>query len=179
MKMLWCDFETTGLDAHKDAILETVFAEADFFNPFEVKVIHQSVLWFHPGCVEDLDPHIIEMHTKNGLLKECGHETKSLDAFEVEDALLPQFPEGEEYVLAGSSIGFDWEFIKAHMPRLAKRLSHRKGDVRKYDVSVLKLEAQSQGMPPIPKALAHRALDDIYESIRHAKECREWLAKKK
>jgi oligoribonuclease (3'-5' exoribonuclease) len=32
-------------------------------------------------------------------------------------------------------------------------------------------------MPKFPKAEAHRAMDDIMESIAHAKECREWQRK--
>ena len=57
------------------------------------------------------------------------------------------------------------------MPTLDKRLSYRH-----YDVSAVKLFCQSLGMPKLPKAEAHRAKDDILESIAHAKKCADWLA---
>jgi oligoribonuclease len=173
-KLVWLDLETTGLDPNKCPILEVVAAEADLLDPFNIKVIHQSVLWFHPGCVKDQDPYVVDMHTKNGLWKECADEGKAMDAFEVQDALLAVIPwvedKDERPILAGSSIHFDHDFIKVWMPKLAKRFSHRH-----YDVSALKLECQSQGMPKFKKAEAHRALADIHESIAHAKACREWL----
>ena len=34
MKLLWLDFETTGLDPERDAILEIGIVEADFLDPF-------------------------------------------------------------------------------------------------------------------------------------------------
>ncbi len=73
-------------------------------------------------------------------------------------------------MLAGSSIHFDHAFLAVHMPRFAARLSHRH-----YDVSAIKLFCQSLGADKFPKAEAHRAKDDIAESIAHAKACAEWL----
>ena len=171
----WVDYETTGLDANKHDLLEVAVAIADSEDPFNATLVHQAVFWFHPDLVKGLDPDVREMHTKNGLLKECAREG-ALDPFESEDALLKLIPEASDKpILAGSSVHFDWEFMKARMPRLAKRMSHRTGDVRRYDVSVLKLECKMQGMPDLEKAGAHRAKDDVFESIAHAKVCREWM----
>lgn len=173
-KLYWLDLETTGLDPNKDVILEVAVAVADLLDPFNATTIHQSVLWFHPGLVIAQDKFIIDMHTKNGLFKECANEDKGLDAWEVEEQLLKLIPEAadkdEMPILAGSSVHFDNGFLKAWMPKLAKRFSHRH-----YDVSALKLTCQSQGMPQLPKAEAHRALADIHESIAHAKLCMKWL----
>jgi oligoribonuclease (3'-5' exoribonuclease) len=73
--------------------------------------------------------------------------------------------------LAGSSVHFDHGFIKHWWPQLASRFSHRH-----YDVSAVKLFCESLGMPRLPKAEAHRAREDILESIAHARECVRWLA---
>jgi oligoribonuclease len=172
-KLIWLDLETTGLDPGKCVMLECAAMEADLSDPFNAKLIHQSVLWFHPDVVKTQDKFIIDMHTKNGLWKDCANEELALDAFEVQDELLKFIPtiedKDERPILAGSSIHFDHSFIKVWMPKLDKRLSHRH-----YDVSALKLECQSMGMPKFPKGEAHRAHADILESIAHAKACREW-----
>jgi len=173
-KLRWLDIETTGLNPDKDAILEIVVGEADFLDPFNVKIIHRSVMWCHPEITGDFDPYVVAMHTKNGLFKECGNDEKALDLFEAEAQLLELIPQATEKedldLLAGSSIHFDHEFIKVHMPKLNKRFSHRH-----YDVSAIKLFCESRGMTPLQKAEAHRAEDDILESIAHAKACEEWL----
>lgn len=72
--------------------------------------------------------------------------------------------------LAGSSVHFDLGFLRVHMPKLAKNLSHRC-----YDVSAVKLFCRSLGMPKPPPEEAHRALPDCEESLRHARLCADWL----
>lgn len=74
--------------------------------------------------------------------------------------------------LAGASVHFDLGFLRVHMPRLARELSHRV-----YDVSAVALFCRSLGMPKLPKAEAHRAMPDVLESIEHAKMCAAWLGK--
>ena len=174
--LCWLDLETTGLNAYKDGILEVVAGKAKLSDPFNVEIVTRGVVWFHPDLVKSLDPYVQEMHTKNGLFKECATDEKALDLFEIENSLLEQFPvkENEKIILAGSSIHFDHDFIKIWMKKFEKRLLHRH-----YDVSALKLECQSLGMPKFAKGEAHRAEADIFESIAHAKACREWLQGKK
>lgn len=174
MMLVWIDLETTGLDNKKDNILEIAVSIADLRDPFNVKEAYHGV-FFMPDDVHDtLDPFIIDMHTKNGLLVECAKSR--LLSKDAEAALLKLIPEIEDKddrpTLAGSSVHFDHAFIKNEMPKLSKRLSHRH-----YDVSALKLFCQSLGMPKFKKAQAHRAKDDILESIAHGKECTEWLRK--
>jgi oligoribonuclease len=174
-KLLWLDCETTGLDSVADDLLEVAWAFADFDDPFDVGSVESSVVRYpdsrYPN-ISHLSPFILEMHTKNGLLAECRH--RLIGVADLEEALLSTVPEvadkEDRTVLAGSTISFDHAFLKAKMPRLAARLSHRH-----YDVSAVKLFCQSLGMPKIPKAEAHRAKEDILESIAHARWCAEWL----
>ena len=172
MKLYWLDIETTGLDPNKCTILEVAVAEADLRDPFSFKHIYNSPIKFESFLSPNLDPYILKMHTTNGLLDECGHATKTLS--EVENDLLELIPhvenKAERPILAGSSIHFDHSFIRVHMFRLAERLSHRH-----YDVSAIKLFCQSMGMETPPKAEAHRAKDDIEESIAHCLGCYKWL----
>lgn len=174
MLLAWLDLETTGLDEMKNSILEVAVCTAELEDPFNILSRYQRVLHYPVSNVCHLDPFIIAMHTKNGLFKECAES--NVNVASVEHELLKIIPDvvdkNERTVLAGSSVHFDHKFIAAAMPTLNQRLSHRH-----YDVSALKLECQSQGMPKFRKAEAHRALDDIMESIAHAKECREWQKK--
>ncbi len=74
-------------------------------------------------------------------------------------------------MLAGSSVHFDRMFLQHYHPQVIERFSHRL-----YDVSAVKLFCRSLGMPPFPEiSAAHRAKDDIDESILHAKACTIWL----
>lgn len=174
MKLYWIDLETTGTDSHKDSILEIVVKEAEFKDPFNAKLVHHAVFWFHPDMVKNQSPFIIDMHTKNGLFKECADEERARDVFESEDELLKIVKVVEDKddraTLAGSSISLDHAFLKAWMPRLSKRLSHRH-----YDVRSVALYCQSMGMPAVPKAEAHRAMADIDESIALGRHCTTWL----
>jgi oligoribonuclease (3'-5' exoribonuclease) len=121
-----------------------------------------------------IDPFVLNMHTQNGLWKECAKSATTVA--EIEEHLLTVVPEEKDSenkpTLAGSSIHFDHTFLRVHMPRLAKRFSHRH-----YDVSAVKLFCRSLGMSKPPVAEAHRAKADILESIEHAKACVKWLDK--
>jgi oligoribonuclease len=172
MKLYWLDLETTGLDPSVGLLLELAIAEADLERPFDIGPIYNAVFRFtdrHALSVSN--PYVFDMHVKNGLLDECAKSlTTVLDA---EDHLLNFVPEvsgDDKPTLAGSTVHFDHGFLRAHMPRLAARFSHRH-----YDVSAVKLFCRSLGMEKVPKAEAHRAADDIRESIEHAKLCVRWL----
>jgi oligoribonuclease len=169
MMLYWLDLETTGLSSVDDVILEVAIASADMKSPF---LIDEVESWVLPLDGRDLSAFIANMHTKNGLLAECAKSATTLAA--VEEHLLSIVPDIDSYedkpTLAGSSIHFDHAFLKAHMPRLAARFSHRY-----YDVSAVKLFCRSLGMERFPKAEAHRAADDIRESVDHAYRCYEWL----
>ena len=177
MRLYWLDLETTGLDPNADNILEIAVAVSVLERPFEATDA-MSVVLRYPSAngskgVPSLHPVVEEMHTKNGLLAECRRSL--LGIADVEESLLSIVPETTDRedmpTLAGSSVHFDHAFLRAKMPRLAARFSHRH-----YDVSAVKLFCQSLGMGKLPKAEAHRAAADIRESIAHAEQCAEWLA---
>lgn len=172
MKLYWLDLETTGLDPLKTDVLEVSVAVADLHKPFDITKIYSAVVKLYRP-VESLDPFIIDMHTKNGLLVECQRpDAKPIEQVDRELAELIEWVEDkdERATLAGSSIHFDHSYLKVHLPLTNKKLSHRH-----YDVSALKLYCQSLGMPRFKKAEAHRAWDDIVESVTHARECTTWL----
>lgn len=172
--LFWLDIETTGLDPTKHDVLEIAVSRAPFLDPFKAVEVYHAVLLFQNPIRDSIDPFVREMHTKNGLWAECA--ASSLLPGDVEDELLnfvPMIADKEERpILAGSTIHFDKSFLVASMPTLAARFSHRL-----YDASAIKLFCQSLGMPKPAKAEAHRARDDVRESIAHARTCAEWLGR--
>lgn len=165
MKLIWLDLETTGLDPETEVILEVAAFEAELTKPFDARKIYDTVLEFPATKATSLTPFILKMHTD--LLEACAVSLVSVKSAELD--LMHRLPE-REYTLAGSSVHFDHGFIRQHMPNLNKRFSYRH-----YDVSAVKLFAQSLGMKPFPKAGAHRAAADCLESIAHAKAVAEWF----
>ena len=197
MQLIWIDLETSGLSSREDIILEVAVLFASLEDPFPLSAPSAGSRWaerLNPfrwtlnvdsdtlrHLSQTMHPKVIEMHTKSGLLDECAVSQWSLR--DVEMQLLDCIPEAEpsddphdpnknKPVLAGDSVHFDLGFIRAHMPTLAKRLSHRV-----YDVSAIKLFCRSLGMPKIERTIdpVHRAAVDVVRSIEHAKHCAEWL----
>lgn len=172
MNLFWLDIETTGLDPRSHIVLEVAFGVADFKRPYELIDTYQGVVTFNGT---DLDPFILDMHTRNGLLEECRNSPNAVGYADIEHEINRRIPTGlardEMPILAGSSIHFDRSFLQMIMPDVMKRFSHRH-----YDVSSIKLFCESMGMPKLPRAQAHRAMADVLESIEHAKQCAEWVS---
>jgi len=170
MKLLWLDLETTGLNPDEDEILEIAVYEADHMAPFAIRPLYHAVLNIDANRL--LSDFIRDMHTRNSLLSECYESGESIPS--VHAALLDLVPVETDRssmpVLAGSSVHFDLGFLRSHMHELSTRFSHRL-----YDVSAVKLFCQSIGMPPLPKAEAHRAREDVLESVDHAERCAAWV----
>lgn len=82
MKLFWTDLESTGLIVDKCVILEVAIAEADFNDPFNYRHLFQGVVHLSSADAKKLDPFIIDMHTKNGLLADCATSATTLQQLE-------------------------------------------------------------------------------------------------
>ncbi len=163
--LVWLDLEMTGLDPDRHVIVEIATIVTD--DQLEVVaegpdlVVHQP-----PEALVDLEPVVMDMHTSSHLFEAIAASTISLE--EAGQATLAfireHVPERRTVPLCGNSIGTDRRFLAVHLPEIEEHLHYRS-----VDVSTLKeltrrwypgaLEAAPR------KATAHRALDDIRESI--------------
>ena len=161
--LIWIDLEMTGLDPEGDRIIEmaTIVTDAqlDIIAEGPTLVVHQP-----EGVLGAMDEWNTLHHGRSGLvdrvrqspLDEAGAEGETL-------AFLGQHvPEGAS-PMCGNSICQDRRFLARWMPRLEAYFHYRN-----LDVSTLK-ELCQRWSPLVAKGVvksgAHRALDDIRESI--------------
>lgn len=158
--LLWIDLEMTGLDEHTDSILEAAAVITDIdLNPLEE--LHRIV--FQPKEVLDnMNDWCKKTHGESGLTAAVPTGTPLVQVEQELLALMDRhFGATDRIVLAGNSIGNDRRFIDRYMPQIAKRLHYRV-----IDVSSFKEVFRERYHLNVNKGNAHRAVDDIHESIK-------------
>ncbi|MEJ7800226.1 MAG: oligoribonuclease [Ilumatobacter sp.] len=163
--LVWMDLEMTGLDHTKDVIVEiaTLVTDDDLNIVAEGPdlVVHQP-----DEMLAAMDPFVVDMHTKSGLLDLIKASTITLDEAGVETLafIRDHAPVARTVPLCGNSIGTDRRFLAAYLPEIEEHLHYRSVDVsslkelvRRWHPDVLTQRGWKQG--------SHRALDDIRESV--------------
>jgi oligoribonuclease len=170
--LVWMDLEMTGLDADRHVIVEVVTDdELAIVAEGPDLVVHQP-----EAALGAMDDVVREMHTKSGLLEAISASTVSLeDAGAQTLAFIKEHvPDPRTVPLCGNSIGTDRRFLVKHLPEIEEHLHYRC-----VDVSTIKELARRWypgALSQLPrKATAHRALDDIRESIDELRFYRERL----
>jgi oligoribonuclease len=173
-RLAWLDLEMTGLDVSRHVIVELAILVTDaslepLDDGFDV-IIHQP-----PEALAQMDDFVREMHTRSGLLP-------AIEASEV--TLEHAGAQAMEYLrahvgpgvapLCGNSIGVDRRFLHSQLSELDEYLHYRS-----IDVSSLK-ELCRRWYPDVYKRRpgkreAHRALDDVLESISELRFYRETI----
>ena len=165
-RLVWIDLEMTGLDPERHVIVEVAAIVTDA----ELTILDEGLDLVVHATEEQLgqmDDFVTEMHANSGLDKEIRESTVTIE--EAEEAVLrlvekhcdPNHPAP----LAGNSIATDRTFIRAYMPRLDKALHYRMIDVSTIKELARRWHPRAYYNQP-DKGMAHRALQDIIESIR-------------
>jgi oligoribonuclease len=161
-KLLWIDLEMTGLDVSKERIIEVAAVITDL--DFEELGRFESVVYQDSAFINNMDEWNTRQHRSSGLVDKIP-QAPTQEEVEIKLCqLVQQHFTKEPAVLAGNSIGQDRKFIDAYMPSLASLLHYRM-----LDVTAWKLIMEHKFQVTYEKKDAHRALDDIQESIAELK----------
>jgi oligoribonuclease len=173
--LVWMDLEMTGLDPDRHVIVEIATLitddELEIVGEGPDLVVHQPA-----EAMAAMDDFVRNMHTSSGLLEAIEASTISLeDAGAQTLAFIKEhIPDPRSVPLCGNSIGTDRRFLAKHLPGIEDHLHYRS-----VDVSTIKELARRWypgALSALPrKATAHRALDDIRESIDELRFYRERL----
>lgn len=163
----------TGLDPARDVIVEIATIITD--DDLDVVAEGPDLVVSQPGeILAAMEPVVLEMHTRSGLLEAVRASTITLaDAGEATLEFIRQHaPEPRTVPLCGNSIGTDRRFLAAYLPAIEDHLHYRSIDVssikelvRRWYPKVRQDRPQKQGL--------HRALDDIRDSIGELRYYRE------
>jgi oligoribonuclease len=171
--LVWMDLEMTGLDATRDVIVEiaTIVTndELEIVDEGPDLVIHQD-----DDVLAKMDPFVLDMHTRSGLLDAIRASTVSLDeAGRATLEFIKKYVAVQNSVpLCGNSIGMDRRFLAAYLPEIENWLHYRSIDVSSVKELVRRWYPSVKN--DLPKKLGtHRALDDIRASINELKFYRE------
>jgi oligoribonuclease len=176
-RLVWIDLEMTGLDTERHVIVEIAClvtdAQLELVDEGIDIVVHQDA-----EAMSAMDDFVRKMHTKSGLLPQIEASTVDLATAgaRVLEYVKGHIPTAGQAPLCGNSIGVDRRFLDRGLPELDQYLHYRS-----IDVSSLK-ELCRRWYPTIyrgrpGKKEAHRALDDIRESVAELRYYRETMLK--
>jgi oligoribonuclease len=162
-RLVWVDLEMTGLDPATCAIVEiaTIVTDADLNILAEgpCRVIRPP-----DEALEAMSPFVRDLHAKSGLLGRIAASTTSLEEATAETlAFLEQHATRGASPLCGNSVWKDRAFLETYMPAVVGFLHYRMIDVSTVKELVRRWYPPDRHAPK--KKEAHRALDDIRESI--------------
>lgn len=172
-KLVWVDVETTGLDLDRDVILEIalVITDGDLNEIASAAYpIQQS-----DAVLQGMDPWCVKTHGASGLTEACQASPFIMRAAEERLLyLVRQHVPLRTAALAGSSVWTDRIYLRRLMPELEACLHYRCVDVSAFKEMLARWKPQ---LMTFQKRMAHRAMEDIRESIaelayyRHALGC--------
>lgn len=166
--IIWIDLEMTGLNPEKDRILEM----ASLVTDSELKIIAEGphlILHQSDDLLAEMDGWNREHHGRSGLIDKVRKSSvKEPEAQRLTLNFLSSHCQAGKNPLAGNSIHQDRRFIARYMPKLADFFHYRNIDVSSLKELVKRWYPEL--VPSIPaKTTAHRALDDIRESVEELK----------
>ena len=171
--LIWIDLEMTGLRPERHHIIEVATVVTD--SALRILAHGPDIVIRQPEEVlAGMDRWNVEHHSRSGLLDEVRASRCTVEEAERRTiAFVEQWAPPGASPICGNSICQDRRFLYRYMPHLERWFHYRN-----LDVSTLKVLAQRWAprvAAAFEKASAHRAPDDILESIRELRHYREHL----
>lgn len=166
------DLEMTGLDPAHDVIVEIATLVTD--DDLDIVAEGPDLVVSQPeGALAAMNDVVREMHTKSGLADQVRASTTTLEEAGAETLafIKEHAPEPRSVPLCGNSIGTDRRFLARWLPEIEEHLHYRSVDVS--SVKELARRWYPDALATAPgKDGAHRALDDIRESVAELRHYR-------
>jgi len=171
--LVWMDLEMTGLDPRVDRIVEI----ATLITDDDLEIVAEGpdlVIATPEDALAGMAPVVVDMHTSSGLLEQIRSSTITLEDAGAQTLafIREHVPEAGRVPLCGNSIGMDRRFLAAYLPEIEEYLHYRSIDVSTIKELARRWYPEALAAQP-RKATAHRAMDDIQESVT---ELRYWRA---
>jgi oligoribonuclease len=163
--LVWIDLEMTGLEPSRDRIVEIATLVTD--DELEVVAEGPDLVIAAPAeLLVSMEDVVRQMHTRSGLLDAIAASTLKVEEAEARtlDFLRSVVPGPGKVPLCGNSIGTDRRFLASQMPELDRYLHYRSIDVSTVKELARRWYPEAYAGAP-RKAGAHRALDDVKESV--------------
>jgi oligoribonuclease len=183
--LAFLDLETCGLDIEHDDVLEVACLVTDDRLVEEIARYHAVV---RTDCEFYELPEIVrDMHAKSGLWAEVQDDKIALPIDQIDRELARFLREHAVKIertgdrttlvrpqLAGNGIHFDRGFMRRCLRRAEAELHHRQLDVTSINELMRRFCPAIYEARPRPSQSAHRAMDDVLESLsvaRHYGRC--------
>jgi oligoribonuclease len=150
--------EMTGLDVDREVPIEIAAIVTDF--DFRELGQYHSVISQPKSILDAMDDWNRKHHGESGLVAEVLTAGRAIEEVEQELVRLIGLHFTDPAVIAGNSIAQDRLFINKYLPKFAARLHYRMLDVTSW-----KILMNAKYNRVYKKKGAHRAIDDIRESI--------------
>lgn len=170
--LVWIDMEMSGLDPATERVLEIAVLVTDA----ELQTIAEGpeiVVFQDEATLGAMDEWNTTHHSASGLVERVrASTTTEADAEAQLLAFLEQHTQPRQAPLAGNSVHQDRRFLRRWLPRVDAHLHYRIVDVSTVKELARRWYPRQFAQVP-PKREAHRALEDIRESIAELRWYRE------
>lgn len=159
------DYETTGLKPALGIPLELGMLVVDH----DLNVLARKDMLIHPTVMpiwDQLDPAVVEMHTKSGLIDALYNSDTEDSVSAVEAAFIRFLVENraEDLPMCGSTVGFDRLWMQMHMEELERHFHYRNIDISSVKELCRRYNPRVFAAAPAKKN-EHRSLPDCYETL--------------
>ena len=163
--LAWIDLEMTGLDPDLHVIVEI----ATLITDDQLNLVAEGpdlVISATEEQLKKMDPVVVEMHTKSGLLDEIKASKITLEeaGSQTLSFLMEHITKKGTVPLCGNSIGTDRRFLAKWLPEIENFLHYRSVDVTSIKELGKRWFPKVTGAAP-EKNGGHRAMDDIKASL--------------